>query len=845
MFDVGAIVGRLELGLEGWKKSVEAVKADQQSMTGFAMRHGQEIENLGKKFALAGAAITAALSAIVISTGHAGDQFDEMSAKTGISTETLSTLKLAADKSGTSIDSVAAGMKFLAAQMLETSSATDKSKTILGALGIQATDTNGKLRPMNEVLFDVAERFKGMEDGAIKVKLAVVLFGRAGMDMIPILNLGRKGLEENEAAAKRLGIEWSGPSAKAAAAFDDSMVDLKASGTGLNKVIGEALMPTVKSLTEKITDIIVGIIAWAKEHPALIEGISKLALGAGILLTTLGTVAIGLVQVIKTIGALKALAIAPIIFVITIAIPILAKAVSDFRDEFKKMGNVMDEAAARQGKTVSGFTKFWEGLTSALTKVTTGTDWAALAHKKLSEAVDKVSGKIGICATAGASLADSLDKQGKESSEFEKLLQTLLDALGKTKDKTKSLKEEMGLTFTSDLRKRLEDIATALKKYKDELPESEVRRLKAEQRELNDQLATGGLVLGMVEQRLKALENPIGVITAHMEGLGKAGTKAFAEMGAESWVTVKEVESGWNDLYNNLTQGWASTLQSWFEGTLTFSDFLKETWGDIKEAFFTVIAQMVAEWTIKFIKRLITDAAGLFKDIGEFFSKLFKGVSEGAEEAGKSIAKNIGENLKDIGGGAASMAGSFLQAASSIAGIVTAISTILLLLKGTDKQTDVTYWLKRIDDKTQEIHDCLLVDYKGYFNDFWNFFYAIERHTNDVIDAVYSVKNAINDLESFQHGGYVPETGLAMLHAGEWVIPPAANQGFVNAALPTTGGGPGSIVNFYNTFEIQGIDGPSIERLVKGPIRDIFENMFRQNKGGLTTNVNKWLKATA
>ena len=45
------------------------------------------------------------------------------------------------------------------------------------------------------------------------------------------------------------------------------------------------------------------------------------------------------------------------------------------------------------------------------------------------------------------------------------------------------------------------------------------------------------------------------------------------------------------------------------------------------------------------------------------------------------------------------------------------------------------------------------------------------------------------------------------------------------------------------SISIQAIDGPSIERLFKGKGREIIDDMFRQNKGGLTRNVNKYLEA--
>jgi hypothetical protein len=60
-------------------------------------------------------------------------------------------------------------------------------------------------------------------------------------------------------------------------------------------------------------------------------------------------------------------------------------------------------------------------------------------------------------------------------------------------------------------------------------------------------------------------------------------------------------------------------------------------------------------------------------------------------------------------------------------------------------------------------------------------------------------------------------------------------------SVPVSGAG-GSVVNHYS-ISIQAIDGPSVERLFKGRGREIIEDMFRQNMGGLTRNVNRYLEA--
>ena len=48
----------------------------------------------------------------------------------------------------------------------------------------------------NEILLETADKFKGLPNGVDKTAIALKLFGRSGKDMIPVLNLGSKGIQE-------------------------------------------------------------------------------------------------------------------------------------------------------------------------------------------------------------------------------------------------------------------------------------------------------------------------------------------------------------------------------------------------------------------------------------------------------------------------------------------------------------------------------------------------------------------------------------------------------------------------------------------------------------------------
>lgn len=136
-------------------------------------------------------ASAAAMVAMVKGTIDAADGFNDLSQQVGISVRQLAGYTLAANQSGTSMESVAKGVKGLSTYMAEYG---DR----LRAAGITATDADG-------ALLQLADLFAAMPDGLQKTALAVQIFGKAGMDMIPMLNMGSKGLAEAQEKADAYG----------------------------------------------------------------------------------------------------------------------------------------------------------------------------------------------------------------------------------------------------------------------------------------------------------------------------------------------------------------------------------------------------------------------------------------------------------------------------------------------------------------------------------------------------------------------------------------------------------------------------------------------------------------
>ena len=184
----------------------------------------------------------AGLAAMAKNAIDAADNMNDLSQKTGVSVESLSKFQQAANASGTSIEGVGAAMLQFTKRF---QGGAGPAADTLKAIGISATDASGKLKSTDQVMLEVADKFKNMEDGGKKAELAMALFGKAGADMSPMLNGGRKSIED-------LAATMTGPFAKGADGLNDKLAELEGKLLILGVGIGTALMPLLNGVANAV-----------------------------------------------------------------------------------------------------------------------------------------------------------------------------------------------------------------------------------------------------------------------------------------------------------------------------------------------------------------------------------------------------------------------------------------------------------------------------------------------------------------------------------------------------------------------------------------------------------------
>ncbi|GAB3388098.1 phage tail tape measure protein [Lysobacter fragariae] len=205
------------------------------------------------------------------------DKLNDFNQRLGVSAETLSGWAYTARQTGTDIDALGIGLKKLAKNMAEALDPKSQQAGLFKALGVDVKDAEGNLRSLEDLLPEIADGFKKLNNETLEAALAQELFGKSGTDLLEFLNQGGDGLQKMQDRARELGIELSQGTLSAADEFNDKLSDLKATAEAFFLQLAAELLPVLTDLVEKFTEITKegnesgGIIKWIGDQAKATE----------------------------------------------------------------------------------------------------------------------------------------------------------------------------------------------------------------------------------------------------------------------------------------------------------------------------------------------------------------------------------------------------------------------------------------------------------------------------------------------------------------------------------------------------------------------------------------------
>jgi len=360
---VGGSRAEIIIDVNGTREARRDIESVGDSMGGMGAKIGALAKSVGALAVLAG---VAAFGSWIKSAIDATDAASDLSQKTGIAIKDLAGLELAYQMGGMEADALASTQSKLSKALVDGSEGLEK-------LGVKARNLDGSLKSNKQVMYELADRFAGMEDGAQKTALAMSLFGKSGADMIPMLNGGSEGMRELDKMAGKLGLTLSEEAVENAGNFNDTLDLLMLGGQGVARGIAAELLPTLSSLA--------GSFLTAMTEGDRLKTVGQLIAGVFKAIYTVGVPA---VQTFQTVGKVIGGFAAMVTTNLTGAIEVLQKVAGG---DFKGAWDAVKQTAASTSTMVvdvakdvsSGWTGAWDSVVNV---------WADGGNKMVDTMVD-------------------------------------------------------------------------------------------------------------------------------------------------------------------------------------------------------------------------------------------------------------------------------------------------------------------------------------------------------------------------------------------------------------------------------------------------------------------------
>ncbi len=286
---------------------------------------GAGAASIGARVTAAGAALAAPFAGAVKVFASAGDQLDKMSKRTGVSVEALSELSFAAEQSGADLATLEKGVRTMQRSVNDLGRGLSTQTEAFDDLSLSFRDLED-LSPEEQFKL-VADRLSEVEGASKRAALAQQIFGRAGTQLLPLMQDGAEGIEALQQEARDLGLTISTDTATAAADLTDKMNILRKVLRVVAINVGAAIAPAVARATVGFTGAAKAVIDFVKENGRLLligAGVATALLAVGAALTTLGFAAIGLGGLFGLLATAIGLVSAPMILLVGAAAAALA-----------------------------------------------------------------------------------------------------------------------------------------------------------------------------------------------------------------------------------------------------------------------------------------------------------------------------------------------------------------------------------------------------------------------------------------------------------------------------------------------------------------------------------------
>ena len=232
---------------------------DDEGLTDFEKSLDTVTEGINK-VTLAGAAMIATFVGATVASAGTTDSLTKQALRADILVGELDAYNFAAEQAMGTSDGMAGALRQLAIRSSEAARGTGSAVEAFGILGISVTDADGRIKSVNEILGESADKLNALEDNSQRLELADKL-GLGELDLL--LRQGSIGINALTAEARALGVATAEDS-KAAEEFNDQFNRVKRVLTATVRFVATSVLPTFTELAKKVQ-------TWVQQNKELIR----------------------------------------------------------------------------------------------------------------------------------------------------------------------------------------------------------------------------------------------------------------------------------------------------------------------------------------------------------------------------------------------------------------------------------------------------------------------------------------------------------------------------------------------------------------------------------------------
>ena len=195
-------------------------------------------------------------------TAELGDEIDKNSKKYGLSASAYQEWAYQFELAGADISTMKSAMKTLNSQMDTAKNSTEGTTEAFQKLGISVEEIQNLSQ--EEMFNRVVQGLQNVTDATERQTLATDLLGKAGIELGALLSETNAQMEYQERVLYATGSVMSQNAVNSSAMYQDSLSTLKQAFKGVTNTVGEAFLPVLTKIINRITVVMAYINAFVR-----------------------------------------------------------------------------------------------------------------------------------------------------------------------------------------------------------------------------------------------------------------------------------------------------------------------------------------------------------------------------------------------------------------------------------------------------------------------------------------------------------------------------------------------------------------------------------------------------